>query len=135
MISFDLLTLGLIAFAYFTSSIVKGISGFGAIMIAVPLMSILVEPSTAIALTGISVLASNIWQLWDSKHALWVIKNYWRLLITLFPMSLLGAQFLANVDPEISGAVIGVIVILFCISQFLPSPPTPGANICKRFRR
>lgn len=109
--------------AYFLGNIVKGVSGFGAVLVAVPIMSMVVEPATAVALTSVSIVTSNIWQLWDSKHAAFALREFWTLLITLVPATVLGAQFLAVVDPRISGAVIGTMVVLFCLSLAFPMRP------------
>jgi len=119
----DPITLGLIALAYFIGNIVKGVSGFGAILVAVPLMSVVVEPATAIALTGVSVVTSNVWQLWDSRNAGFALREFWTLLAALLPATVLGAQFLAVVDPRLSGAVIGSMVVLFCLSLIFPVHP------------
>ena len=119
----DPLTLSLIVLSYVLGSIVKGVTGFGAILVAVPLMSILVEPATAVALTGVSVVTSNVWQLWDSRNAKFAIEEFWKLLIHLLPASVLGAQFLAVIDPRIASGVIGTIVVLFCLTQMFPVRP------------
>lgn len=119
----DPLTLSLIVLSYVLGSIVKGVTGFGAILVAVPLMSILVEPATAVALTGVSVVTSNVWQLWDSRNAKFAIEEFWKVIIPLLPASVLGAQFLAVVDPRIASAVIGTMVVLFCLTQMFPVRP------------
>jgi uncharacterized membrane protein YfcA len=63
------------------------------------------------------VVVSNIWQLVESRHAVWAAKRFWVLLLVLLPASVIGSQFLATVDPQLSGAVMGVMVLLFCLSQ------------------
>jgi uncharacterized membrane protein YfcA len=113
-------TLAFIALAYLLGSVVKGVAGFGALLIAVPLMSIVLEPATAVALTSGSVLVSNIWQLRDSGHASWAFRRFWILLLVLLPATLIGSQFLVVVDPRLSGGVIGVIVVLYCASRVFP---------------
>jgi uncharacterized membrane protein YfcA len=120
MLLSDPLMLALIAGSYMLGSVVKGVTGFGALLIAVPIMSMVVEPAIAVALTSGSVVVSNIWQLIESRHAVWAVKRFWNLLLFLLPATLVGSQFLAQVDPRLSGAVIGVMVLLFCIIQMFP---------------
>ncbi len=119
----DPLTLGLIVLSYIIGNMVKGVTGFGAILVAVPLMSMLVEPAIAVALTAVSVVASNIWQLWDSGNARFAVKEFWKVLVFLFPASIVGARFLAVVDPNIMSGVIGAMVVLFCVTQMFPARP------------
>lgn len=113
-------TLAFIACAYLLGSVVKGVAGFGALLISVPIMSIVLEPAIAVALTSGSVLVSNIWQLRDSGHAAWAFNRFRVLLLVLLPATLIGSQFLAKVDPRLSGGVIGVMVVLYCVSRLLP---------------
>lgn len=113
-------TLAFIGCAYLLSSVVKGVTGFGALLIAVPVMSIVLEPATAIALTSGSVLVSNLWQLHDSGCATWALRRFWSLLLVLLPATVIGSQFLALVDARLSGGVIGVIVVLYCVSRVFP---------------
>ncbi len=117
-------TLILIAAAYLLGSVVKGVTGFGALLVAVPIMSMVVEPATAIAVTSGSVIVSNVWQLIESRQAMWVLRRFWSLLLALLPATLVGSQFLAKVDGRVSGAVIGVMVILYCLSQISRFHPT-----------
>lgn len=113
-------TLAFIAGAYLLGSVIKGVVGFGALLISVPLMSMLLEPATAVALTSGSVVVSNLWQLHDSGHAAWALRRFKVLLAVLLPASFVGSQFLAQVDPRISGGVIGAIAVLYCVSRAFP---------------
>ena len=58
----DPLFLAIVIGAYFLGSMVKGVTGFGAMLIAVPIMSLAVPPAVAISLTSGPVVASNLWQ-------------------------------------------------------------------------
>ena len=128
----DPLTLGLIVLSYIIGNMVKGVTGFGAILVAVPLMSMLVEPAIAVALTAVSVVASNIWQLWDSGNARFAVKEFWKVLVFLFPASIVGARFLAVVDPNIMSGVIGAMVVLFCVTQMFPARPCDHRSCIQR---
>lgn len=119
MLLTDPLLLVLIAGSYMLGSVVKGVTGFGALLVSVPVMSMFTDPATAVALTSGSVVVSNIWQLVESRHAVWAFKRFWAMLVVLLPASVVGSQFLAKVDPHLSGAVMGVMVLLFCLSQML----------------
>lgn len=114
------LALAYIAAAYLAGSTVKGITGFGALLIAVPLMSLVMEPASAIALTGVPVLVSNLWQVAESRHFSWALRRFWLLFLFLVPATFAGSQFLATSDSRLSAAVIGSMVVLFCLLRLRP---------------
>lgn len=120
---YDILTVALVIGAYLVANVVKGITGFGALLIAVPLMSIVVEPVVAIAVTAGSVMVSNIWQAIDSGEVRWAAARFWPVYMTLVPAAFVGSQILVLVDPSVSGGFIGVLVILFCLSRLFPVRP------------
>lgn len=106
--------------AYLVGSLVKGVTGFGAMLIAIPLMSMVIHPATAIALTSGPVLFSNGWQLYDSGEARSALRQFWPMLITIVPASIIGSRFTVAVDPGSTAGIIGTIVILFCLSRLFP---------------
>lgn len=120
MLLSDPLVLAYIALAYLAGSTVKGVTGFGALLISVPLMSLAMDPAVAVALTGGPVLVSNIWQAVDSRHFMWAVRRFWPLLVTLVPAAFIGSQFLALTDSRFTSAAIGIMVLLFCLTWILP---------------
>jgi len=120
MTDFDALTVLGIGAAYFLGSIIKGITGFGALLIAIPLMSLVADAPGAIALTTVPVLFSNIWQLVESREGTWAIRRFRVLSVFLVAATFAGSQFLVRFDPSLSAGVIGVVVVLFCLSKVFP---------------
>jgi hypothetical protein len=120
MLLSDPLVLAYIAAAYLLGSTVKGVTGFGALLVAVPLMSLAMDPAVAVELTGGPVLVSNIWQVIDSRHLTWAARRFWPLLVTLVPSAFIGSQFLALTDSRFTSAAIGIMVLLFCLTWVLP---------------
>jgi uncharacterized membrane protein YfcA len=125
---YDVQTIVLLTGAYLLGTTVKGISGFGALLVAVPLMSMVVEPVIAIALTAGSVVVSNIWQAIESGHVRWALARFRWVFVALVPASFLGSQFLVLVDPSVSGGFIGILVILFCLSRIFSVQPNISAD-------
>lgn len=109
-----------VAGAYLLGSLIKGVAGFGAMLIAIPIMSIVVHPAVAIALTSGPVVISNLWQLYDSGEARPAMRRFWPVLITIVPASIIGSRFLVGADPGKSAGIIGTIVVLFCICRIFP---------------
>ncbi len=109
-----------VACAYLIGSLIKGVAGFGAMLIAIPIMSIVVHPAVAIALTSGPVVVSNCWQLYDSGEARLAVRQFWPVLIALVPTSIIGSRFLAEVNPDKSAGIIGAIVTLFCLYTMFP---------------
>ena len=116
----DPLFLAIVFGSYFLGSMVKGVTGFGAMLIAVPIMSLAVPPAVAISLTSGPVVASNLWQFIESREGKRIIKQFYPVIITMIPGSFIGSWFLAKGDASWTAGAIGIMVVLFCLTYFSP---------------
>lgn len=111
------LTLGLLTFL--AAGTVKGTLGIGLPLVAVPLLATVLDLPTAIALMVVPVLTSNVIQAVQGKKKMAILRRFWPLLVTLVPFTIFTAQFLSSVDLRTGSLVLGVIVVLFSLTQLV----------------
>ena len=111
------LTLALGLLTFLAAGTVKGTLGIGLPLVAVPLLATVLDLPTAVALMVVPVLTSNIIQALQGKRKIETLKRFFPLLLTLVPGAIVAAQFLSSVDLRTGSLVLGVIVVLFSLSQ------------------
>ncbi len=115
----DFLLLGLVvAFAGF----VQGFSGFGSIMIALPLLSQFIDIKTVIPLVALFAFYINgtlIIQL--HRHCRW--KRYVPMLVATLPGIPIGVYILKTVQVSVLTLMTGIIIFLFSLYSLLASAP------------
>lgn len=119
----DLAALAVAAGAFMAGGLVKGVTGIGLPLVAVPVLAIGVEPAVAVALMCVPVTAANLWQLWQERAHLDRALRLWPVVLTLIPVTLFATGLLAGVDQALAAALLGAAVLLFCATQLLPAPP------------
>ncbi|MBU1248066.1 MAG: sulfite exporter TauE/SafE family protein [Proteobacteria bacterium] len=106
-----------IAATFAFAGLVQGITGFGSVLVALPLLSLLLPVKTAIPLASLMALVINITltvYLW--KHIHW--KRALILLAATVPGIPLGLWALKVGDVSWLQAVIGVVLLAFCLHGF-----------------
>lgn len=106
--------------AMLCGGVVKGTVGIGLPIVAISIMStFLAAPTTALALIIMPIVASNLWQLLRSGHALSSLKRFWPVLLAL-PVGLWwSAGLVVRIAPETLFGLLGAIVVAFCVTAFL----------------
>lgn len=94
-------------------ALVKGVTGVGLPMVAVPLMVQVLPVPTVIALLSVPIVSSNIFQLNDRREIVQALKRFWSLLLVMALAVVIGAWLLVTADPKLIGALVGAIVIAF----------------------
>ena len=105
-----LLICAVIFFAGFT----QGLSGFGSILLAIPLLAAFLDIKTVIPLTALAGFAMTtilLIQLW--KHLSW--KEITPFLIGTVPGIPLGVQFLKQVDKSTVELVLGSLLLAYSL--------------------
>lgn len=112
----------------FAAYFVRGITGFGSALVAVPLLA-LVMPITVVVPTIVLLdyTASMSHGVRHFKHI------QWRDLIPMLPFTLAGiliALFLLKqLQPGLLTDALGVFIILYAIYSLLPLPPLHGSRL------
>lgn len=115
------LTILAIAGGIATGGLVKGITGIGLPMVAMPIMVLAVDVPTAIGLMTFPILASNIVQWLQGGRWKAMIKRFWPLSVVQ-PLGMIGgALILVWANQTVLIGILGGMVIFFVVAvQFQP---------------
>lgn len=112
-------TVLLIAVAYLCGGTVKGTIGAGLPLVSVPILAQVIEPATAVSITIVPVIMTNIWQSVQGGHYREALRRFWPFLVFLVPGVIAGAHFLATADPHTTKMVLGAIVAVISLIQLV----------------
>ena len=115
-----------IALAFFAGGTVKGVIGIGLPLVVVPVIATFSTPLHAIALMLVPAVTSNVMQAGHAGFNRRAFARFWPAIAGIGAGAVLGSTVLRGADPSTSGAVLGVVVVLFCASQLLTGLPPIG---------
>ncbi len=99
----------------------KGVTGIGLPLVAVPVMSLVIDISFAVALMPMAILLSNIRQIFVSRMIKHSFKRYWPVIVMIPIGTLIGVSVLANASASTLRLIIGIIVVVFStVTSFQP---------------
>ncbi len=99
----------------------KGFIGLGLPLVAVPVLTLVVDVPTAIALMIGPILVSNVWQAVQGGQWRKQLARFWPLLATQPIGTFAGVAVLALADPRLVAGLLGLMVVGFSlIVQFQP---------------
>ncbi|MFV3384362.1 sulfite exporter TauE/SafE family protein [Pseudomonas sp. NY15364] len=119
----DTVLLAYVFGVFVLGGVIKGVSGFGMPLVTVPLIALVAPVPTAVALSLLPIIISNISQGYDCRRHYHVLGLVWPLLISLAVSLGLAVQLLGSFRPEVLAIIIGVMIQVFVISQLTPNPP------------
>jgi uncharacterized protein len=99
--------------ALFVAGGVKGVIGLGLPLTAISIMGAVTDLRTAIAFIAIPVVATNLYQAFEGGRAMEMLRKYWLINICSVAGTVVGAQILFLVDPDILITFLGVVVIVY----------------------
>lgn len=111
----------------FLAYTVKGLSGFGSGLIAIPLLAFLFPLTFIVPVLGLLSYSGTLTQSFHLRKQV-----VWRDMLPLIPFSLLGIAIavwlLVNVDANRLVMALGVFVLLYSIYSLLPLPLHNGSR-------
>ncbi|MDE2228074.1 MAG: sulfite exporter TauE/SafE family protein [Alphaproteobacteria bacterium] len=111
-----LCALGLLA-----GSTVKGVAGIGLPLVAVPVLTVLVNLNTAVTMTTVPIIASNFVQSFQGGRFPHLSKRFWSLLVPLFIAIIASTRLLVVLPERVLNLVIGMAVISIpLLLHFIP---------------
>lgn len=113
---FELSVLGLVAIAFLCGGIIKGLSGIGLPMIALPILSIGLDVPTAVALTMVPILITNGWQALTCGRLLDVVRRFWPMQIVMAVTLIVASGFLTRIDNNVLLIITGIILSVSVIA-------------------
>lgn len=113
-------TLGLMAIvagSFVLGGLVKGLLGVGMPLVTVPLLALVMPSPKAVALMGIPILLSNVWQAVEGKQVGYALKRFATLLVPMVVMTALTVRLtlglpVASLNRLLACAVLLAVALL-----------------------
>ncbi len=86
-------------------------AGIGLPLVAVPLLTVLVNLKTAVTMTTVPIIGSNFIQSIQGGRFPHLVKRFWTLLLPLFVAIIVGTRLLVVLPERVLDLIIGVAVI------------------------
>lgn len=116
----------LIAFAFFSGCVVKGVTGMGMPLVAIAMMSLVLDVRDATPMILGPALAANVYQIAETRRARLPFIKLLPILIGLIGGTFLGVKLAVTIDPTFMLGILGVLLIGFVIlSLFRLDPVAP----------
>lgn len=112
-------TIAGITLAFVAGGLVKGIISIGLPLVALPLLTFVVDIKTAIALLMVPLIVSNLLQAVEGKGTVALLRRFWPLLLSLAVGTLIGTALFAALDVHTLELTIGPVVIVFAMVSYL----------------
>lgn len=110
--------LGLIAFC---AGFIQGLSGFGAVLLSLPLLALFLDVKTAIPIVALFAVALTIFLLVQLRQH-WEWKKVYPLCLGSIPGAPLGVWFLNRTDAQLIQWVVGIVLIAYALYSLLLKP-------------
>jgi uncharacterized membrane protein YfcA len=109
--------LAVVAGAFVLGGVVKGLLGVGLPLVVVPLLALVIPSPKAIALMGIPILLSNVWQAADGGHAGYAVRRFWTLLLPMVIATALTVRFtlglpVTTLNALLAGALLLAVILM-----------------------
>lgn len=102
----------LLAVSLVIAGLLKGMIGVGMPIVALPLLSMLVDVQTSIMLLSMPLVLSNIPQALEGGFVAQTLRSLAPVLVGMIPGVWIGVAVLLKVDPAVAKIVAGAVVIL-----------------------
>jgi uncharacterized membrane protein YfcA len=117
MVSVDLLHLSIVSVAAISAMLLiagatKGLIGIGMPIVALPLLNLVVDLPTAVAILSIPLIISNVPQALTGDKPSVVLSRLLPLLCGLVVGTFIGVCLLTSVRPDILKPIVGIVLIL-----------------------
>lgn len=111
----------LIALAFLAGGVIKGLSGIGLPMVALPILSFAVSVPVAVALTMAPILVTNGWQALSSGRLVQVVRRFWPMQVVMAVTLIVATSLLKRIDNSVllivAGAILSLSVILLMTAR------------------
>ena len=108
------------ALALFLSGLVKGVLSIGLPLVGMPLLTLVVDVATAVAILMIPLILSNLIQAVEGRGTLAMLKRFWPVIICLIGGTFIGTALFAALDRQVLLLTVGALAIVlstFSIAQ------------------
>ncbi len=105
------------ALAFLFAGTIKGLVGLGLPTTVVGILAQFTDPRQAIAFLLLPILISNIWQIYRSGMAAEVFKKLWPFGLVMGSWIFITSQFAAIISTEILTLSVGIVIVLFVVTN------------------
>jgi uncharacterized protein len=117
------------ALGFFAGGIVKGVTGMGLPLVAVPIVALVLDMKGVLPMMTASFVLTNIWQVAETGSVLRVGIRFWAMLVAIILGTWAGIALIAVADPRLVEAVLGATIILFVASSLSRWQPAVSAAV------
>ena len=104
--------LAAVAAAFVVGGVVKGLLGVGLPLVIVPLLALVIPTPKAIALMGIPIVLSNVWQAVDGGHVGYALRRFATLLVALALTTAITARLALGLPVATLNALVAAALLL-----------------------
>jgi hypothetical protein len=118
------LFIGIVAFL---AGFIQGLTGFGSVLLSLPLMALFLDMKTAVPLVAMYATVLSLYllvQLWEH----WRWSDIYPLFLGCIPGVPLGVWFLKQMDPLWIQWIIGIVLVLYSLYGLLWKPVVRGTK-------
>ncbi len=124
----------ILAVAFILGGFIKGIVGLGLPMIAVPLISLVFDPRTAIAAMILPIMGANFIQAKSGGDMAEITLRFRWLLIPMVIGSILGAAVITSVKLDHAALILGGLVSVFALTTLAGWQPQLPTGVDRTLR-
>jgi uncharacterized protein len=110
---FDLLIVAMVALGLGAGGLAKGVTGLGLPIVALPVLTTVMEVPAAISIMLVSMLLTNVVQAWRTGRVMWAIRGFWTLAIGVGVGTVAGANLSAQLDARWLYAIVACCMLAF----------------------
>jgi len=117
------LVLAVCVAALFAGGFVKGVTGMGLPLVAVPVMALVTDVAAVLPVIAIPTVLSNIVQVWQAGRLREAALRFWPAFLCIAVATWIGTGLVAVADAELLRLVVGIVVIvlaLVSLARFAP---------------
>ena len=103
---------------YLFAATAKGVTGLGFSTTCLPILALLVGLKDALPLVVIPSIYSNIAVMRQAGRFGETLRRFWPMLLSLLPGLALGLWTLAYIDGRFAGAILGIMMLVWCAFTF-----------------
>lgn len=109
--------LAAVAGAFVMGGLVKGLLGVGLPLVVVPLLALVIPSPKAVALMGIPIVLSNVWQAVEGRQVRYALNRFASLLVPMVLVTALTVRLtlglpVATLNRLVAGAVLLAVALL-----------------------
>jgi uncharacterized protein len=121
-----------IGFAFFAGCVIKGVTGMGMPLVAIAIMSLVLDVQDATPMIMMPALVANVYQVTETRHYRMPIKKLTPIIAGLLIGTYFGVSLAIATDPALMLGVLGVLILGFVILSLFkidPEAPKRGRNL------